>query len=203
LDILIAGTGSFAAEIADWAQSAGHRVAGLVELIDDASIGTTRHGLEVFGPEVLADAHVVLGLGGSRRAAWERVAAAGGSPCTIVHPAAVLGADVRVEEGATIGPLAVVGAASVVGANALVSRGALVGHHVEVGAYSVLNPGVNVGGNTTLGEGVFVGIGATIVNARSIGEDAVIAAGAMVLNDVDLGERVQGVPARPVEPVLA
>jgi hypothetical protein len=43
LDIFIAGTGSFAAEIADWAQAAGRRVAGLVELFDDSDTGTIKH----------------------------------------------------------------------------------------------------------------------------------------------------------------
>ncbi len=204
MDIFIAGTGSFAAEIVDWAHSAGHRVVGLVELLDDSNIGTIRHGLEVSGPQVVAaGARVVLGFGGSRRAGWERLAAAGWSPCELVHPNAALADDVRVEEGATIGPLAVVGAAGVIGANALISRGALVGHHVDIGAFSVLNPGTNIGGNTTIGEDVFVGIGATVVNGRSIGARAVIAAGAVVLHDVDPGTRVQGVPARPVAPGLA
>ena len=178
MEIFIAGTGSFAVEIADWAQAAGYRIAGLVELFDDSRIATTRHGFEVSGPEVVpAGAQVVLGFGGSRRAGWERLDACGWSARALVHPSAVLAADVRVEDGATIGPLAVVGTASVIGGNALVSRGALVGHHVDVGAFSVLNPGANIGGNTTIGEDVFVGIGATVVNGRTIGDGAVIAAG--------------------------
>lgn len=204
MNIFIAGTGSFAVEIADWAHAAGYRVAGLVELFDDSRIGTTWHGFEVSGPEVVpARARIVLGFGGSRRAGWERLEGGGWSACALVHPRAALAADVRVEEGATIGPLAVVGAASVIGGNALVSRGALVGHHVDVGAFSMLNPGVNIGGNTTIGEDVFVGIGATVVNGLSIGAGAVIAAGAVVVQDVDPGTRVQGVPARPVALSLA
>ncbi len=197
-DLFIAGTGSFAAEIADWARAAGRSVLGLVELFDDSSVGSRRHGLEVSGPRLEgAGARIVLGFGGSRRAGWELLSAAGWSPARVVHPGAVLAADVRVEDGATIGPLAVVGAASVIGAHALVSRGALVGHHVDVGAFSVLNPGANIGGNTTIGQDVFVGIGATVVNGRSIGARSVIAAGAVVLHDVDPDTRVQGVPAQP------
>lgn len=204
MDIFIAGTGSFAAEIADWAHAAGYRVAGLVELIDDSRIGTTWHGFDVSGPEVVpAGGRIVLGFGGNRREGWERLETCGWPPCPVVHPRAALAADVLVEEGATVGPLAVVGAASVIGGNALVSRGVLVGHHVDVGAFSVLNPGVNIGGNTTIREDVFVGIGATVVNGCSIGAGAVVAAGAVVVHDVDPGTRVQGVPARAVALSLA
>jgi sugar O-acyltransferase (sialic acid O-acetyltransferase NeuD family) len=202
LDIFIGGTGSFAAEIAAWAHAAGRRVVGLVELFDDDSnVGMTRHGFEVSRLQpAAAGVPVVLGVGGSRRAGLDRLVAGGWSPCGVVHPSAVLAGDVRVGEGATIGPLAVVGAASVIGAHVLISRGALVGHHVVIGAFSILNPGANIGGNTTIGEDVFVGIGATVVNGRSIGDRVVVAAGAVVVDDVGPDTRVQGVPARPVEP---
>jgi sugar O-acyltransferase (sialic acid O-acetyltransferase NeuD family) len=199
--VFIAGTGTFAAEIADWARAAGLSVAGLVELFDDSNIGATRHGLDVSGPRLdRAGARIGLGFGGSRRAGWEVLSGLGWSPAGVVHPAAVLAADVQLGDGATIGPLAVVGAASVIGAHALVSRGALVGHHVDVGAFSVLNPGTNIGGNSTIGEDVFVGIGATVVNGCSIGPRSVVAAGAVVLDDVAADTRVQGLPARPFDP---
>ena len=120
-DLFIAGTGSFAVEIADWARAAGHRVLGLVELIDDSRVGTRRHGLDVCGADDgPAGARVVLGSGGDRRDAWELLDAAGWSACELVHPQAVLAADVLVEAGATVGPLAVVGASTVIGGNALV-----------------------------------------------------------------------------------
>ena len=105
MNIFIAGTGSFAVEIADWAHAAGYRVAGLVELFDDTRIGTTWHGFDVSGPEVApAGARVVPGFDGSRPAGWERLEGGGWSACAL-HPRAALAADVRVEEGATIGPL--------------------------------------------------------------------------------------------------
>ena len=34
MTLYIGGTGSFAAELADWARAAGHRVEGLIELHD-------------------------------------------------------------------------------------------------------------------------------------------------------------------------
>jgi hypothetical protein len=38
MDVFVAGTGSFAAEIVDWARAAGARVVGLIELLDFATL---------------------------------------------------------------------------------------------------------------------------------------------------------------------
>jgi acetyltransferase EpsM len=197
MDVFVAGTGSFAAEIADWARAAGAHVVGLIEMLDPARVGAAKHGVPVYGLDAgPAGSRVVLGLGGDRRASWEQLAVCGWRALTIAHPAACLASEVRLGVGATIGPLAVVGTGSVIGDHAIVSRGALVGHHVRVGAFATLNPGVNVGGNSKIEDGAFVGMGAIIVNGTTVGAGAVIAAGAVVLHDVDPGVRVQGVPAR-------
>ena len=199
MDVFVAGTASFAAEIADWARAAGLRVAGLIEMVDPDRVGTERHGVPVLALDrASAGAQAVLGLGGDRREHWEQLAGRGWDARTIVHPTCCLASDVQLGAGATIGPLAVVGAGAVLGDQVIVSRGALVGHHVDVGPFATLNPGVNVGGNSTIGEGAFVGMGATIVDGTSVGAGAVIAAGAVVVRDVEPGTRVQGVPAKPV-----
>jgi len=44
-DIHVAGTGSFALEVAEYARNAGLEVAGLIELQDPARVGTEVHGL--------------------------------------------------------------------------------------------------------------------------------------------------------------
>jgi len=196
--VYVAGTGSFAAELADWARAAGLEVEGLVELVDDARVGSTVHGLRVVGAGRAGRAAVVIGLGGDRRERWRRLEGGGWEAAApLVHPAASLAADVRLAPGAAVGPGAVIGSGSSLGEHALVSRGVLVGHHVSVGAFATLNPGVNVGGNTAIGEGAFLGIGAVVSNGRRVGPGAVVAAGAVVVGDVPDGARVQGVPARP------
>jgi acetyltransferase EpsM len=197
-DLYIAGTGSFAAEIASWASAGGQDPAGLIELRDPARIGSTTHGL----PVVAADsppsrASVVLGVGGDRRAAWEPLQGAGWGPGQVIHPRADVPSTATVAPGATIGPLAVVGAETSVGRHVVLNRGALVGHHTSIDEFATLNPGANVGGNSSVGPGAVLGMGCTVVNGTRIGAEAVVAAGAVVLRDVERGIRVQGVPARP------
>lgn len=196
--LFIAGTGSFAAEIASWAAAAGRRPAGLIELRDPARVGSSVHGLPVVdGARPPAGARAVLGIGGDRREAWDPLERAGWSAERVVHPRAEIAASAAVAPGATIGPHAVVAAETSVDGHAILSRGALVGHHVRIGEFATLNPGANVGGNSEIGAGAMLGIGCTVVNGIRVGAAATVAAGAVVVRDVEQGVRVQGVPARP------
>ena len=201
MGIFVAGSGSFAAEIGDWARAAGHDVVGLIEMTDASRIGGTAHGLPVVGLEPPASgSSAVLGLGGDRRAHWAELARQGWSATSITHPSACLAGGVKLSPGVAVGPGAVIGAATEIAEHAIVSRGALVGHHVRVGAYATLNPGVNVGGNTAIEDGAFIGMGAIVVNGVTVGAGAVVAAGAVVVGDVAARSRVQGVPARSAAP---
>lgn len=196
--LYIAGTGSYAAEIASWARAAGREPTGLIELRDADRIGSTIHGLTVIArSEGPTDAEALIGVGGDRADTWESLAEAGWNPApAIIHPDASVAAGVEIAAGATVGPMAVVGAGSAVGAQALLSRGALVGHHVTVGEFATVGPGVNVGGNTELGRSAFLGIGCVVSNGLSVGANAVVAAGAVAVRDVPEGTRVQGLPAK-------
>ena len=194
----IAGTGSFAAEVAEWAAGAGIEVEGLIALQRPEEAGSTIHGIEVVAlEEPPARATAVLGLGGDREANWRGLADAGWSPGGVVHPTAHVARSARVAPSATIGPLAVVGAEAEVGEQAILSRGVLVGHHTRVGEFATLNPGVNVGGNSDIGAGAFLGIGSVVLNNVRVGPGATVAAGAVTIRDVPAEARVQGVPALP------
>jgi sugar O-acyltransferase (sialic acid O-acetyltransferase NeuD family) len=204
-EIHVAGTGSFALEVVEYARAAGERVAGLIELLDPSRVGTEVHGLPVLAPNdrCAGDARAVVGAGGDRRELWSRLAVHGWSPATVVHPAAHVSASARLGDGCVIAPAAVLGAASELGEHVLVGRGALVGHHTMLGPGVTLNPGANVAGNARVGAGAAIGMGALVANGLEVGAGAVVAAGAAVVRDVDAGVRVQGVPARPYDGAAA
>lgn len=196
--LYVAGTGSYAAEIADWAMATAAEIGGLIELQNPGRVGSKVHRLPVVDLEAPPeDARAVLGLGGDRHANWRLLADSGWSAAGVVHPTAHVSPSARVAPSATIGPHAVLGAGAEVGEHALLSRGALVGHHARIGDFVTVNPGANVGGNAEAGDGAFLGMGAVIVNAVSVGAGATVAAGAIVIRDVPAGVRVQGVPATP------
>jgi sugar O-acyltransferase (sialic acid O-acetyltransferase NeuD family) len=198
-DIHVAGTGSFALEVAEYARDAGLAVAGLIELQDPARVGTEVHGLRVRAVDdpPAPGAAAVVGAGGDRLAHWAQLVAHGWRAASVVHPGAHVSPSARIGAGCVVAPGTVVGAASELGEHVLVGRGALVGHHTALGSGAVLNPGANVAGHVRLGEGATVGMGALVADHLEVGAGAVVAAGAAVVRPVAAGARVQGVPARP------
>lgn len=201
-DLYVAGTRSFAAEVADFAEAAGHRVVGLLEPYAREQIGTTIHGFPVTWLEETAAAEVVIGTGErSRREVVSRLESAGWTFVAIVHPRAHVSPRSDVGVGAVVAPGVVVGAHSSIGTHALLGRGVLVGHHTRIGAFVTLNPGANVAGNVGVGEDAFIGMAAVVRDHLAVGAGAVVAMGAVVLADVPDGAEVRGFPAAVQEPV--
>jgi sugar O-acyltransferase (sialic acid O-acetyltransferase NeuD family) len=73
-----------------------------------------------------------------------------------------------------------------------------VGHDDVIGSYNVFNPSVNLSGSLRIGDRVLAGTGAQILEGLTIGSDAVVGAGAVVRADVEAGQTVVGIPAKPV-----
>ena len=204
-ELVVLGAGWSALDIAEYAEDAGWRVTGLVELLDDTRIGRMHGGRPILGMDELTHETVAIAAGGAdrrsdRRAAWDAASKRGARTTTICHPTAHVSPTARLAPGAVIGPMSVIGTGASIGDHVIISRGGLIGHHVEVGAFSRLFPGVNVAGHVHFGRDVTVGMGAVIADHTVVGDGAIVAAAAMVLRDVAAGVRVQGVPARPFTP---
>jgi len=196
-ELYLAGTGTFAIEVAEWAQDAGWTVAGLFELHDRSRVGGRVRGWPVLAPDAVpSGTQALIAAGGSRRAHRAALSPEGWRAASVVHPRAHVSPSARLEDGCIVAPGAVIGAETIVGAHTLISRGVLIGHHVRVGDFVSLMPGSNVGGNATVGDESSVGMGAVVVDAITVGVGATVAAGAVVVRPVTGGARVQGVPAR-------
>lgn len=202
--VYVAGTGSYAAEIVEFAQAAGCAVAGLVELVDPLRVGLRIHDLDVIaaGDAPGTNALAAVAAGADRLSHWATLAANGWHPITVVHPTAWISPSAEIGPGCIIGPAAVVGARSTLAAQTLIGRGALIGHHVTIGAGAVINPGANVAGNVRIGEAATIGMGAIVINGVTVGDQATIAAGAVAVRDIAAGVRAQGVPAREYSKVI-
>ena len=101
-----------------------------------------------------------------------------------------------------------------IGANSVVVRGILettriddhcqignmvnVGHNCVIGRNCWISSGVVLCGSVILGDGVMIGAGAAINNHVTVGDEAVVGLGSIVTKTVAAGQRVFGVPAKPL-----
>jgi sugar O-acyltransferase (sialic acid O-acetyltransferase NeuD family) len=196
--LIIVGAGGHAKVVIATARAAGLAVQAVV---DDAPArwGATLLGVPVHGPSgpALDDpgALVVLAIGNNaarrRRAAGARCRFA-----TVIHPAAVVDASVRLGAGSVVFAGAVIQPDAALGGHAIVNTGASIDHDCALGEAVHVAPGARLAGNVALGDEVFLGIGAVVIPGISIGARAVVGAGAAVVRDLPADAVAAGVPAR-------
>ncbi len=109
--------------------------------------------------------------------------------------AVVIGNDVEIGAGACIdrgkfGP-------TTIGDGVKIDNLVQVGHNVKVGAHTILCGQVGIGGSCTIGAGAMLGGQAGVEDNMNIGAGAMIAGKAGVMKDVEPGQSVFGMPARP------
>lgn len=204
--VVILGTSTFAAEVADIvSQAGGFAVAAFAENQDRARCAQTMDGLPIVWVEDLgglADTHRGVSAEGVtplRRRFVLAAQRAGLEMATVRHPAAVVSPSAQVGAGSVLGPGCVIAARARIGEHTLVNRGALIGHHARLGDYVTVSPGANLAGGVTVGEGAYIAMNAAVLDGRAVGAHAMVGAGAVVTKDVPERVQVLGVPARVVK----
>jgi UDP-3-O-[3-hydroxymyristoyl] glucosamine N-acyltransferase len=101
-----------------------------------------------------------------------------------------------------------------IGANTTIDRGSLsdtvigrgskidnlcqIAHNVRVGRNVLMAAQCGVSGSTVIGNNVMIGGKVGITDNAVIGDDVVIGAGSAVIGSLEKGDKVWGVPARPI-----
>ncbi|MEO8584637.1 MAG: acetyltransferase [Acidobacteriota bacterium] len=196
--VAVLGAGGHAKVVVATLQAAGIEVIGVFD--DDRS----RHGSDVLGVRVRGGVEdslrekcpLVIGVGSNRarKALAERIA---GEFISAIHPHAFVHPSCKIGAGSVVFAGAVIQPDTVLGEHTIVNTSASVDHDCRVGAFAHVAPGVHVCGGVEIGEGALLGVGSAVIPGRRIGAWAVLGAGSVVTKDVEPGQTVVGVPARP------
>jgi len=206
--LFILGSGGFACEVALWLRDAGLCAQGWsfegFVTDDPAKLGVSLPlGRVVETEDRLwarpGDAALLVGLGtaSTRRQLTRRALEAGFTLPNLVHPRALVPADlVSMGVGNILGPQVVVSCGAALGDGNLLNIASVVGHDARLGSGCVVGPGAVLAGGVVLGDAVLVGAGATVLQNVTVGSGASVGAGSLQMRDAAPGEHWFGVPAR-------
>lgn len=163
--------------------------------IDDARMEGA-YSLEQFA-QAYPKTPIALGIGSNRarQKVFEKIAAQGITPLTIVHPTASVSPDARLGEGTVVMPLAVINASAEIGKGAIINSGAIIEHDCVLGDFVHVSPNAALAGAVSVGARTHIGIGSSVIQEVAIGNDCMIAAGAAVVGALPDGVMAAGVPA--------
>lgn len=117
---------------------------------------------------------------------------------TLIHPAASVSADTKIECGSIVVAGAVINIGASIGLGSIINTGSSVDHDCILNSGVHICPGARLAGDVCVGERSWIGIGAVVRQGIQIGSDVVVGAGAAVVTAISDGLTVVGVPARPL-----
>lgn len=118
---------------------------------------------------------------------------------TFIHPTALIGLDVTIEEGSFIGAYSILTTNIKIGKHALLNRANHIGHDTVIGDYFSAMPGAIVSGNVTIYDCVYMGTNSSIREKTSIHSLSTIGMNGCVTTDINQPGAYVGVPAKKIK----
>jgi len=203
--LIIIGAGGHAREMVCLARDCG--TWNLLGCVDDAPAA---HGRSVAGAPVLGtieeavarrpDANFLVAIGDPRirKNVVTRLAPRELRFATLIHPAIIVPADLRLGHGSTIGLGSVLSTNVSIGDHVIVNVSCTLSHDVQLGDFSTVGPGLTLPGEVCVGRGAEIAPGAAIARGIQVGVGAMVGLGAVVTRSIPDNVLAYGAPARSV-----
>ena len=160
-------------------------------------------GFEIVGTRLDANQYikeaeffVAIGDATIRKKVTNQLCEMGAYITSLIHPAAVIGTNVRIEKGVVVMAGAVINSGSIIGRGCIINTCASVDHDCRLEDWVHVSVGAHISGTVNVGEGTWVGAGTTITNNVNICSDCMIGAGTVVIKDIEEAGTYVGVPVR-------
>jgi UDP-perosamine 4-acetyltransferase len=152
-------------------------------------------GIEILGdddsllerpPEEVVLANGIGAMPGSelRMILHQRMIDKGYGFTTVIHPSAIVAADVEIAKGAQLMAGTVIQPGVRIGSSCIINTGVTVDHDCNIHSHCHLAPGVTLSGSVEVNQGTHIGTGASVIQGIVIGQNCVIAAGSIIYSDV-------------------
>lgn len=174
-------------------------------LDDDESIKTCM-GLEVIGKSADAftykkdsDFFVAIGNNATREKVQEKLTTEGASVVSLVHPSAVIGSEVEIDDGTVVMAGVAISSSSTIGRGCIINTSSSLDHDNVIEDYVHISPGARLAGTVKVGKGTWIGIGSVVSNNVNICSGCKLGAGAVVVKDITEPGTYVGLPVRKID----
>ena len=199
MKVCLLGIGGHSKVIVEILRLIGYKLQGLY---DDNPITHNQEfcGLKVSGPiDSFESGSGVIAIGDNRirknidnrltKVNWE----------TLIHPSAIISADVEIGEGTVIMAGAIIQPGVKIGKHCIINTGVVVDHDCKINDFVHVSPNATLCGNVTIGKGSWVGAGAIIIQGIKVGKNAIIGAGSVIIKDIPDNATVVGNPGKIIK----
>lgn len=202
--LVIIGAKGHGKVVADIAERSG-KYQSIVFLDDDETLEESM-GIPVVGKtsEIVrnassSDVFVAIGNVEYRNYFMEKLEAIHAKIPVLIHPQAVLGANVIIGVGTVVMAGAVINPDVKIGKGCIINTCTSIDHDCAVGDYAHVAVGSHLAGTVTVGERTWIGAGAIVKNNVCICSDCVIGAGAVVVKNITKAGTYVGIPAKEMK----
>ena len=209
-NILIYGASGHAKMIVDIIQkNNNYTIKGFIDSFK--SINEVVYGHTIIGnlkllPELIKELNIdgiiiALGENSTRKKIYHKIKniASHLEFVSIIHPSAIIAAEVEIGEGTVIMANVVINASAKVGRFCILNTASTLGHDSMMSDFSSLASGVTVAGNVTIGVCSAICLNATIIQSLTIGDNTVIGASSLVLKSVGSNKTAFGSPIHTIK----